>query len=284
MKILKRGSLALILALLFIIPLGVLYYTTRSELSGYKEPPMIQWKQKAYGAVFSVEEGTMYEGEKVKGAYIAKNLGYSWVEKSPKQELAVLPKEGNEIQMNQLLALIGGKEVKAGFSGILQRAEDRGDRALFSYIRLDQPVLEVPWPVEKIMEVGQKLTDDQGEEYQVISASEMIKNGSRTLTLHPKGKHLVGETFEGFLKSGGSLENVLMLHESCLYRKEPNGEVYVRLVNEGDELLGEIAVKPGVSNGEFISVIGLEKGTRCDSGYASLMIPYQKNEVKNDTP
>jgi len=67
--------------------------------------------------------------------------------------------------------------------------------------------------------------------------------------------------------TGEEYKDVLMLSKNCIYQKD-NGDSYVRICSEQREFIEERQVEVGFEVGNNITVIGVNEGEKCDSGYS----------------
>ena len=65
---------------------------------------------------------------------------------------------------------------------------------------------------------------------------------------------------------------MLVIDASCVYQKSESGPHYVRILDAFGYFEKEIEVEIGFENDDVVSVLNIEEGTVCDSGYKSLLL------------
>lgn len=268
----------LLMVLLILFPVAVLYITTARERKEYSQPVPPKWKQKAYGEVYPAEYGTVKEVFSVNGTYQSDGWKVQRDKKDVKDHLTVLPSSGREVFQGELIGYVGDKAIYSSVNAILERAEDQGTEYYFSFRTFDHPVLEAEIPYRAPVEIGSKVTDEDGNTYEVIALSGKSVREKRLARFKTDGKHLVGDKFIGDFYTGKEITDVLRVPLSCIYRKTKDGDFFVRTVSEDRTLGREIQIRVGADDGHYAVVEGVKEGTLMDSGFADMNYPYKGEE------
>lgn len=281
----KKILISLALILLLITPIGVLIYSGQKELVQYEEPPQKKWDQMNYGEVFESRQDTIYEEILTKGKFVASQTLSTVLPVDGQDQVSILVQQGAQVKSGSLLAQTKLKQLKAPANVVIKDILQSSGAITFVMDVADEPILEVDWPDEVPLQVGDELTTSAEEVFKVKNVGFVSNGKQHKVQLQGQETRQLGSEFEEYFRVGQPHENVIVIERQCIYQKNPQGPYYVQTTEKNGKLIGEQEVQLGVSSMDLVNVIGLEEGVPCDSGYAQLMIPLDgglKNENSSE--
>lgn len=277
-KLLKALFWLLIIVLL-VLPLGLIYQISLSEMEEYtpSESPVI--RQVSIGTPVKAYRTDIKLYETVSGSFTSTEVAFMELEYKKPYEIRWIVSYGDEIEVGQVLGYYYGEEVISTVEGIISNINTS---AAEPYLMVDcyaPLVLECAVEDEALSPLKQfadRLTLIDGTKVGLTHVAR-TKNldGTTTvrLTLDREGD-TYGDRVENLtVYLGTGYPNVLVLPLDCVYQKVAGEDEpwYIRQVTEDGFLIGEMEVKIGYSNDIIAVINGIEEGQWFDSGYKDVV-------------
>ena len=273
-KLAKVLFCLLILALLA-APLGLIYEISNREKHQYATPTAPDFVEMAYGTIAEAERRDLRESVSLTGVFRSDTYEYIELKQSEPSKIRWDISVGDEIQKGEQIGTYKGEAITASVSGLVAEIS-----AYDGYIKvqLATPVFlecDVSAKTLVLLKNGQALTTEDGEAVTLIYTA-MIRNGDGTtrvrLKIDSEAYFLDQIVEELLIYTGNVYMQTLVLPEKCLYQRTAGEDEpwYVRQVTEGGKLIGEVEVTRGYSDGEWVSVTGIEEGQFFDAGYRQI--------------
>ena len=277
-KLLKALFWLLIIALL-VLPLGLIYQISLSEMEEYtpSDSPVI--RQVSIGTPVKAYRTDIKLYESVSGSFTSTEVAFMELEYKKPYEIRWIVSYGDEIEVGQVLGYYYGEEVISTVEGIISNINTS---AAEPYLMVDcytPLVLECAVKDEILSPLKQfadRLTLVDGTKVGLTHVAR-TKNldGTTTvrLTLDREGD-TYGDRAENLtVYLGTGYPNVLVLPLDCVYQKVAGEDEpwYIRQVTEDGFLIGEMEVKIGYSDDIIAGINGIEEGQYFDSGYKDVV-------------
>lgn len=277
-KIIKALFWLLIIALL-VLPLGLIYQISLSEMEEYtpSDSPVI--RQVSIGTPVKAYRTDIKLYETVSGSFTSTEVAFMELDYKKPYEIRWIVSYGDEIEVGQVLGYYYGEEVISTVEGIISNINTS---AAEPYLMVDcyAPLVlecavgdEVMSPLKQFAD---RLTLVDGTKVGLTHVAR-TKNldGTTTvrLTLDREGD-TYGDRAENLtVYLGTGYPNVLVLPLDCVYQKVAGEDEpwYIRQVTEDGFLIGEMEVKIGYSDDDIAVVSGIEEGQYFDSGYKDVV-------------
>lgn len=275
-KSIAKALLIAALAVLFALPVGMLYAISVSEQQKYETPLVQVGPERAYGERCAVTRMDMAETITVSGRVVSGEFVYmELADYSEPYSIRWVRSQGDAVRQGETIGYYNGEAVTASATGVI-REISLGSKP---YIRLDSIerlllecyVSDVELKILKRDSL--ELTDENGVPLTVADI-DLIRSdgGTRVLLSYDAPTLTYGAAVEELkLRTGVVYRQALAVEADCVYRKEKDGQHYVRLVDENACYLREAPVEVGYTNGSYICVSGVQEGDWCDSGYKALV-------------
>lgn len=264
----------LILALLA-APLGLIYEISNREKQQYATPTAPDFVEMAYGTIAEAERRDLRESVSLTGVFRSETYEYIELKQNEPSKIRWDISVGDEIQVGEQIGTYKGEVITASVSGLVAEISSYDG---YIKVQLATPVFlecDVSAKTLVLLKNGQALTTEDGESVTLVYTA-MIRNGDGTTRVRLKidsENYFLDQIVEEFLVYTGNVYmQTLVLPEKCLYQRTAGEDEpwYVRQVTEGGKLVGEVEVNRGYSDGEWVSVTGIEEGQFFDAGYRQI--------------
>ena len=276
-RMILSGIFWLLILALLAAPLGIIYKLSREELKQYVTPEEPEFVETAAGAVVQLRRQDVEECVKLSGTFVSNTYTFQELEYKNLSDTRWMVSVGDEIQTGQVLGILGDQQILAQTDGILTEINTYGNKPHLQ-IRLLTPI-ELNCQVDDIMlEILRKgsMKTENGETLQVTYISQG-KNSDGTTDVRIRidsDRYAYGQAVSDLsVLTGQVYRDVLVLPVECVYQKlSGNGQPwYIRQVTKDGNIIGEIKVTIGYSDGDVICVSNVPEGIYCDSGYKALL-------------
>lgn len=272
---LRKTLFWLLIVVLLAAPLGLIYEISDREKQQYATPAAPAFVEMAYGRVMEAERRDLRECVLLSGAFRSKTYEYIELEQPDPGKIRWDISIGDEIQEGQKLGTYKGEAITAPIAGLVAEIN-----AFDGYLKIQMasPVfLECNVSAKTLarLKSAQELTTEDGAAVALVYTA-MIRNsdGSTCVRLEiDSEEYFLDQRVEDLLLYTGNVYmQTMVLPEECLYQRTAgeNEPWYVRQVTEGGELIGEVEVKRGYSDGQWVSVTGINEGQFFDAGYKQI--------------
>ncbi len=261
-------------AMLMLVPICALIVISKSEKAVYAPQDDIELKDVAYGEAKAIQYGTIGESVKLSGTVVSAEVDF--IDVADGDNMRYVINAGDYVQEDTVIGYIGHSAVTAGKEGIV-RDVGYGETILLDSV--DKMALECYTDKKSAdkLSVGEKLTNEDGEVFQVTEVAPVMSENGVKLKLLPKSKNaelVYGtELKDAWFNTPNKYDNVLIVDNDCVYSYPGKPEQYIRVVDSDLNFVEEIEVKAAFSDGKNISVSGdgVQEGLLCDSGYKSMV-------------
>lgn len=269
----------LVLAVLFLLPVGALVIISQMEQAQYVTAEDEQLQDMAYGKVCQVLRIDVEEYVEVSGSVISTKVSFMELKqyKEP-YNIRFIVNVGDVVGAGDVIGYYQGKEVCSEVTGQIQMI-DLGGEPYIMFEAFDNLAIEIACTDDYLLSVFQRsnaeLTSPEGVIYRVLKVDKASSAmGATKVWIAPEGGSslIYGALMEDLrLYTGRVFPQSLMIEKACVY-SYPGSEVkYVRTVDRNGVFLSEVEVEVGFENGDYVSVSGVEEGTFCDSGYKAIV-------------
>lgn len=275
-KKVRNCLLALVIVALAILPIVTVYQISQAEQAQYVPPTnSYDLKPMAYGAPIPVTRQDLSETITLSGTVVSTAVIYEELNLREPYDLRLLVSTGDPLAVGDLIGYYHGEEIRATKSGII-RSIGMGSDAYVELWSLEDLAIEC-YVEDAQLNILQResldLTDEDGRHYQV-SRIDTIRTGddqTRVLLTTEEQSLTYGKQYGALrLKTGRIYRDCLVVDKSCVYTLD--GENYlVRLVDTDGSVLDKVDVKVSFSMEDMVSVVGLQEGQLCDSGYKAIV-------------
>lgn len=259
-----------------IIPVLALIWISSIEQKQYTVENDIRIGEIAYGDICEANRIDLEETVTVSGTVVSGKVDF--IELSEYYEpykLRFIIHEGDCVAKGQLIAYYKGNEVYADKDGIVE-AISIGDESYIMLDSLSDLTIKVDCSddntFKKLNQKNLKLQDDFGCNYSIAKIDNAKnENGQRYAYVRSddSSKLTYGDKLENIrLYTGKTYKDVLAVYKNCVYSYNDD-KTYVRVID--DSGAEEVEVQVGFYTGDFAVISGIEEGTKCDSGYKSLL-------------
>lgn len=273
----KKAVLCVFLCVLFIIPISLIIGISKTEMQQYKQEDITVLAEGAYGEISETMRTDIEEYYELSGRFISNSYEYISLKHYDIQDIELAVVEGDEVQKGDQVGSCKGEKIVSQFNGIVMGITSK-------YIRLqaiDELVFETYLQDELIEEFRDKeslkLSTEQKDTVEVVKVSNvMSEKGIRVILKIPSQQYCYGQEVSAIkLYTGKVYENVLVVDQDCIYKKD-DGINYIRIVNQEGIFQEECPVEIGYSTNEVICITGVKEGVMCDSGYKKIVESQQQ--------
>ncbi len=271
---LRNIVVGFIFIILIAMPIILMVSLSEKEMSQYTSNNVYQFKEAAYGTPCSVMRQDIKQYYEISGIVTSDTYRYMNIENNSDEEIRAFVSVGDEIVKDEIIGYVGDKEILSVYNGIVEEISVYGD-AYIKVRSLEELTLTCMVDIDKAsklksnsdlyLEDGRKVTVKnvsniaEGDQVKVIFAIEDIE-------------YLYGQSVEDLrIYTGKVYEDVLVIDASCVYQKSQTGPYFVRILDDYGYFVEEIEVEIGFQNEDVFSVLNIDEGTLCDSGYKSLL-------------
>lgn len=268
----KKKLIITLAIILMALPLSLIAIITYLEMEEYKPQVAHTIGQGAYGELKGVIRGDIEEALSLKGTITSREHAFIDVSNKGFGLVKTLVNVGDEVKKGEVLLYINDKALASSVDGIVEEINVGGDKGYVKLLNLSSlTFVSYSKEMEKL-EVGKEYSLEEGGTATLTYLSNAWEEQGRKgyFTLSGDG-FIYGESKELRIKTGVGHSGVLMVDKDCVYQKEKEGPYYLRRMESSGKPLGEIEVKVGMDNGEYITITGAEEGWYCDSGYGKFM-------------
>ncbi|SES86237.1 hypothetical protein [Anaerobranca gottschalkii] len=272
-------KVAIIIGIMAVImPVILITYITYLEMENYKTNVDFNITEKSYGSPSLIFRKDLEETVVIRG--IITSNTFKFVEWNNNTRVRLLVSVGQEVKKGDILLTFSNGNVTSPVNGLIEEIN-----VFDNYIKIksfEELILEGFLPQRDVKKL------EEGKEYQVDSKklklqfiSNMIaENGvDRQVSFKIEGENLLyGQRVEIEIPTGTVYNNVLVISRKCVYQKEKGGPYFIRRVEGNGTVIGEVEVKIGIGNKDYISITGVEEGWFADPGYAEIMNVNMENQ------
>ncbi|MEE1304272.1 MAG: hypothetical protein U0K68_03870 [Agathobacter sp.] len=283
MKKIARLIGAILFLVAMIVPVIALIWISNIEQKDYQITDDLRIGDVAYGEICEVQRLDIEETVELSGDVVSNKVEFIELNKfTDIYKMRMIVSEGDFISKGQLIAYYKGEEIYAEKSGIV-KAINMGEDNYIMLESLSDLVIRVDCSdditFKKLSQKKLKLSDDEGVQYKVIRIDNAVNaenqryayvkpDNSETLTYGDKVDKIK-------LYTGKTYTDALAINKNCVYSCNDN-KLYVRVIS--DSGVEEVEVQVGFYSGDYAVISGVDEGTKCDSGFKSLM----ENEDRED--
>lgn len=257
---------------LLIFPILMMKELSESEKEEYRQNNVFEFKEAAYGEGRAVTRKDIEEYVVVDGKVTSDSYEYIDVSEYEDDKVKYKVTIGDEVYKEEIVATIDNLQIKSPCNGII---EDIVQGEYIKICNIDEMKLVCTVDRKTADKLGSKesLYLENGEKLSVERVSNIMVDNMIEIVMSVKSENLMyGQTFSGLkLFTGVVYEDALVVDKNCVYQKYENGPYYLRVLNDSMLYEGEIQVQVGFETDEYISVVNVEEGTICDSGYKELI-------------
>ena len=275
----KKKLKALIVVLLFgvflLLPILLIMQLSKKEMKQYNTNEVYFFKEASYGEPCVVVRQDMQQYYSVSGIVTSDTYHYMKVDDNSGNEIRLSKSIGDEIAKDEIIGYQGEKEITSIYNGIIEEIS-LFDNGYIKVRSLDERILTCMVDIE----VANKLNDnkelytEKGSKVSIKNVSKIVEQNQVKIVLFIEDiEYLYGQMVENLkLFTGKVYEDVLALDESCVYQKDETGSYYVRVLDDYGYFIEEKEVMVGFKNNDMVTVLNLDEGTLCDSGYKNLLL------------
>ena len=271
--------LGLVIALLFLLPVGALVIISKMEQAQYVAAENEQLQDMAYGKVYEVLRMDVEEFIEVSGSVISTKVSFMELKqyKEP-YNIRFIVNVGDVVGEGDVIGYYQGKEVCSEVTGQI-RMIDFGGEPYIMFESFDHLAIEIACTDEYLLSVFQRsnaeLTSADGLIYRVLKVDDASSvMGATKVWITPEGDStlIYGASVEDLrLYTGRVFPQSLMIEKACVYSYPDSEAKYVRTVDRNGIFVSEVEVEVGFENGDYVSVSGVDEGVLCDSGYKAIV-------------
>lgn len=257
---------------LMIFPVLMMKEMSESEQTEYRQNNAYEFKEAAYGEGRVVTRNNIEEYVVVDGKVTSDIYEYIDISEGVNDRIKYMFTIGDEVYEEEIIATVDSIEIKSTCNGIIEDIV-QGEYIKICNIDEIKLVCTADRKTADKIENKENLYLENGEKLGVNRVSNIMVNNVIEIEMSVESGNLIyGQTFTGLkLFTGTIYEDVLVVDKECVYQKYEDGPYYLRVLNESMLFEGEIQVQVGFETDEYISVVNVEEGTICDSGYKSLI-------------
>ncbi|MDD2269259.1 MAG: hypothetical protein PHY15_06940 [Eubacteriales bacterium] len=258
--------------ILIILPILLIFYITYVEMEQYRYDDNYKIIETAYGVPSQVIRGTINESFELEGQFISKEFVFIDIDTSNENPIKFLYSVNDEVKAGDCLALIGDEKIYSQYNGIIADFSFTANDSYIKLLNLEKLMFECYYNGDLSIEESKTYTTTDNNKLTITSVSNIYDEQGRKIYAQVENdEYMYGQKAKFIVNTGVSYEDVLMIRKDCIYRKEMDGKHYIRRVKSNREVIGEVEVTPGISDGNMISITGLEEGWYCDPGYAKFL-------------
>ena len=276
LKMLGKAVMLCLLIVLFLMPIGALYYISSAEQAQYETPVVSVGTERGYGEASPVVRMDVFETTTIQAKVISNSAAYMELKayRYP-YRIRWLISPGDAVKQGTVIGYYNGTEIVSELSGVV-REINLGDQPFLRFNTLDELVLECYISDQQksiFQRNGLALSDKNGVNLYIVDMSLIQSElGTRVLLKYDRQDLVFGAAFSNFvLYTGRTYPQTLVVETSCVYKKPGDEAYYVRLLDKDGYFLEERAVEVGYTNEKMICVSGVEEGDLRDSGYKALI-------------
>lgn len=257
---LKKSCLVIILVLLYTTPIVFLMVQSKEEMKAY-ECDDIEIEEKAYGELCQVVRQDVESNISIDVEGVSTKTKV--IEVSG-EDCVWNVEKGEEVMKGECIGKVDSSKIKCKYNGIIKEVKNK-------YVRIqliDNVCYETYVDSNDVKYFTGKLKDEQGNEIEKVSISNIQKDGKIRIVFNIKNRNIqYGEKIEDMvLYNGETYKNALTIKKKCVKQKEDK-KYYVRVVDEAGNYLGEQEVQLGYEYKGYVCVTGVEEDEWCDGGY-----------------
>lgn len=256
------------------MPVLVMLMLSQKEMSQYNSNDIYQFKEAAYGAPCMVMRQDIQQYYKVSGIVTSDTYRYMNIENNLDKEIRTSVSVGDEIAKDEIIGYVGDKEIVSLYNGIVEEISTYGN-AYIKVRSLEERTLTCMVDIDKSakLKASNDLQLEDGRKVTVKSVSNIAEgNQVKVVFAIENIEYLYGQSIEELkIYTGKVYEDVLVLDASCVYQKSETSSHFVRILDDYGYFVEEIEVQIGFENDDVVSVLNMDEGTICDSGYKSLL-------------
>lgn len=271
---LKTIAVFLFFIILTSMPIFMLIKLSEKEMSQYVSNDTYQFKEVAYGAPCMVMRQDIQQYYMVSGIVTSDTYCYMNIENTLDKEIRTFVSVGDEIAKDEIIGYVGDKEILSLYDGIVEEISTYGN-AYIKVRSLEERVLTCMVDIDKSskFKASNDLHLEDGSKVTVESVSNIAEGNQVKVVFKIENiEYLYGQSVEELkIYTGKVYEDVLVIDASCVYQKSETGPYFVRVLDDYGYFSEEIEVEIGFQNDDVVSILNIDEGTLCDSGYKSLL-------------
>ena len=260
---------------LLLMPLGLIYQISLSEMEEYKvsDSPVI--RQSSIGSPVQARRADLDLYVTVSGTFTSTGVEFMELNYKKPYEIRWIVSYGDEIQVDQLLGYYNGKEVRSTVEGKIATIDTASSKPYIMVNTFVPLVLECSVDDATLKAVKQfrdSLFLEDGTTVAVAYIEKSRNSDGTTMVrfvLNREGDSYGTAVEDLVILLGTSYPQVLTLPLDCIYQKTEGEEEpwYVRQVTEDGFLISEQQVVVSYTDKATAVVSGIEEGQWFDSGY-----------------
>lgn len=264
---------------LILMPILLMIKMSKKEMSKYHTNDTYQFKEVAYGTPCMVTRQDIQQYYMVSGVVTSNTYCYIDIENKLDKKIRMDVSVGDEISKGEIIGYVGDDEIISLYDGIVEDIVVYSD-AYIKVLSFDEKVLTCMIDIDKALklkEINNFYLED-GSKITINSISNISENNQVKVVFNIENiEYIYGQVIEELkIYTGKIFENVLVVDASCVYQKNQTGPYYVRVLDDYGFFLEEKKVEIGFNNGNVVSVLNIDEGTLCDSGYKNVVSYYME--------
>ena len=260
---------------LLLMPLGLIYQISLSEMEEYKvsDSPVI--RQSSIGSPVQARRADLDLYVTVSGTFTSTGVEFMELNYKKPYEIRWIVSYGDEIQEDQLLGYYNGKEVRSTVEGKIATIDTSSSKPYIMVNSFVPLVLECSVDdatLKAIKQFRDSLSLEDGTTVAVAYIEKSRNSDGTTIVrfvLNREGDSYGTAVEDLVILLGTSYPQVLTLPLDCIYQKTEGEEEpwYVRQVTEDGFLISEQQVVVSYTDKTTAIVSSIEEGQWFDSGY-----------------
>jgi hypothetical protein len=270
---LKRAAVILC-AFTIIMPVVFISYISYIEMQEYKPKYNYTVTSSSYGSPVEIlRHTTLEEKILVSGHFISTEYIFADINNLSYSNFKRIADINQEIARGEILAYNRNIPVYSPVNGLVLDIQIFDKTGYFKILSWEHLIFEafVSSSFSKL-EINKPYQISESITLTLVYLSNAVTSEGRKAQFKVEGgQFLYGQETVFEIPTGVIYSDVLAVPSNAVYQKEVNGPFFIRRVEKNGNVLEEVQVKLGISDGSFITITGVKEGWYCDPGYSSLM-------------
>lgn len=265
-------KIIVLLCLCLLLPVILIGYVTYLEMQRYEPPVGYAISKLSYGEPVPIIRIDIAEKFSLNGVITSREFIFIDCRNTSYNDVRSLVNVFDEIQKGEIIAYVAGKPLYSPVNGIVMEVNVNQVNGYYKVLSLDNLLFKTSLSESLDIKIGDKFYLDGGIELELKFLSNITSTKGREAYFTIQGKDLFyGQNLSLEVPTGVVLTGVLATHRDAVYQKTKDGPYYIRRVEANGKVISEVQVDVGITDGEMISISGVQEGWYCDPGYGRLM-------------
>lgn len=217
---------------------------------------------KSFGEPIPITRGTIKELIELEGVFNSREFVEVKIHDNHVENLLIYKQVDEEVRRGEVLASVEGYQYLSPINGKITQI----DNFTIKIISFENLLFETS--VNKDFKFKELFVKNSDEKLTMERLSNIVdKKKRKAWFLNSNKNYLFGEEMTFELYTGQVEDNVLTAPKGCVYSKQDKSKFYIRTVSESGVFIEEKEVQIGIQDDSNISIIGVDEGVFCDSGY-----------------